>query len=299
MMNVKKILGLVILAGIIGTGIFLTTANRPSQQNGSLKVTTTFYPLYEFSRAVAGDLATVTNITPAGAEPHDFEPSPQQLIAAQKSQVFIYNGASFEPWAEKFLPDYKNVAVKTSAGLPLIAMEDAQDPHFWLDPVLAQGTIDAIANGLIAAAPQHKDTFVKNATAYKARLAALDTDFTSGLATCQKHTIVASHDAFSYIGKRYNFEIMAITGISPDEEPSPAKLAEISQAVRQQGIGYIFFESLVSPRLADTIATETGAKTAALDPIEGLSDEDQKQGKNYLSVQRQNLAALRTALGCQ
>lgn len=298
-MNIKRILGIVILVAIATGAIAFAAFDRPQQQSGKLEVSTTFYPLYEFSKAVGGDLISVTNIPPAGAEPHDFEPTPQQLITVQKSQVLVYNGAGFEPWVEKFLPDFKNKAINASDGLALdTSDEHGTDPHYWLDPTMAQKAIDTIRDGLTAAAPQHKDAFVKNADDYKVKLAGLDTAYTTGLANCRQNTIVASHEAFSYVGKRYGFDILAIAGINPEEDPSPAKLAEISNAVRQKGIQYIFFESLVSPRLADTIATETGVKTATLDPIEGLGDEDQQQGKNYLSIQRENLANLRTALGC-
>lgn len=299
-MNAKKIIGIALIAAAVVAAVIFAVANRTdNRQAATLRVLATFYPLYEFSKAVAGDVAEVGIITPASAEPHDFEPSPQQLIDVQKTKVFVYNGATFEPWVGKFLPDYKNMAINASEGMDLLAAEHGADPHYWLDPVLAAKAIDTIRDGLTAAAPEHTAAFAKNAEAYKAKLTELHSAFLEGLASCSQHTIVASHDAFSYVGKRYGFELMAIAGINPDEEPSPAKLAEITEVVRQKGIGYIFFESLVSPRLADTIATETGAKTATLDPIEGLGDEDQRQGKTYLTIQRENLAALRTALGCR
>jgi zinc transport system substrate-binding protein len=174
-----------------------------------------------------------------------------------------------------------------------------QDPHFWLDPVLAQKIVTNIRDGLAKADPSNKDYYARNASAYNAKLAQLDTDYRQGLANCSIHTVISSHDAFSYLGRRYGLTIASIAGLSPDEEPSAGKLAELSRLVRDQGITYVFFESLVSPRLADTIAAETNAKTLVFDPVEGLSNEDQKQGKNYLSVQRENLANLRTALACQ
>lgn len=298
-MNLKRIFAFVLIVGALAVVVALILTQRQPQQAQKLSVLTTFYPLYEFSREVGGDVADVRNVTPAGAEPHDFEPSPQLLIDAQKADVLIYNGAGFEPWVDTFLPEYKQTAVNASEGMSLLTAEDGADPHYWLDPVLAIKAVDTIRDGLIKAAPQYKETFTKNAETYKAKLAELDTAFKGGLKQCDLRTIVAAHDAFSYAGNRYGIDIVAIAGINPDEEPSPAKLAEITQLVREKRIQYIFFESLVSPRLADTIATETGAKTAALDPIEGLGDEDQKQGKNYLTIQRENLAALRAALGCR
>lgn len=297
-MTKKRIIGLMLIAMLVIAGIAAFALTKNDRQNDRIPVVATFYPLYEFSKQVGGDVVDVTNITPAGAEPHDFEPTPQQLITVQKATMFVYNGASFEPWVDKFLPDYKGVAVKASNSIDLMHGDHGTDPHYWLDPVLAQKAVDNIRDGLIAAAPEHSDMFTKNADDYKAKLADLDTQFANGLAPCQQRTIVASHEAFSYAAKRYGLELVAIAGVNPDEEPSPAKLAEISRTVREKGIQYVFFESLVSPRLADTIATETGAKTATLDPIEGLGNEDQQNGKNYLSIQQENLANLRTALGC-
>src|SRR5262249_49777522 len=149
------------------------------------------------------------------------------------------------------------------------ASKQIQDPHFWLDPVLAQTVVNNIRDGLSKADPADKAYFAKNAADYNAKLVQLDHDFQTGLASCQTRTIVTSHAAFGYLGKRYNLDVHAIAGITPDEEPSAAKLAELSQLVRDQHIQYVFFESLVSPKLADTIAQETGAKTLVFDPIEG------------------------------
>jgi zinc transport system substrate-binding protein len=307
-MNMKKILASIVLVTVIVAGVlFAINQNKSAGQDTTkLQVTASYYPLYDFAKNVGGDKVQVANMTPAGAEPHDYEPSPKALTSAQKATVFIYNGGHLEPWVNGFLGDYKKTAIKASTGINLTTTTDAanageqvQDPHFWLDPILAQHIINTIRDGLVTADPANKGYYIKNASEYNLKLAQLDTDFRQGLATCSIHTIISSHDAFSYLGKRYGLHIASIAGLSPDEEPSAAKLAELSQLVTSQGIKYVFFESLVSPRLADTIATETGAKTLVFDPIEGLTDADQKQGKNYITVQRENLANLRTALACQ
>jgi zinc transport system substrate-binding protein len=304
----KKILLSIILMVVVAGGI-LFAINRNSsgvKDSSKIQVTASYYPLYDFARAVGGDKVQVTNMTPPGSEPHDYEPSAKSLADAQEAQVFIYNGGHMEPWVHSFVDGYQHVAVKASNGIDLLQVKDekndgqqVQDPHFWLDPLLVQQIINNIQEGLSKADPAHQDYYAKNAADYKAQLAQLDSEYRQGLAQCKLHTVISSHDAFSYLGKRYGFAIASIAGLSPDEEPNAAKLAELSQLVRREGINYIFFESLVSPRLADTIATETGAKTLVFDPIEGLNDEDQKQGKNYLSVQRENLQNLRTALACQ
>lgn len=295
-----------VLAVLIGFGVKIANDKTSTNEN-KVNVTASYYPLYDFTKQVGGEKVAVTNITPAGEEPHDYDPTPQQLVATKKASVFVYNGGTFEPWVDKFLPDYERTSVKASSGIDLQEGQDEdgnrsaslRDPHFWLDPVLAEQIVNNVRDGLIKADPASRDYYTANANAYKAKLAQLDKDYQSGLASCQARTIITSHAFFGYLAKRYNLDVASISGISPDEEPSAAKLAELTQLVKEKGIKYIFFESLASPRLAETLAQETGAKTAVFDPLEGLSDEDQKQGKDYLSVQRENLTSLRTALECQ
>ena len=308
MKQFKKSIILIIFVALVGLGVYTIIHGnvRAPDAKGKLAVTASYYPLYDFAQEVGGAHVAVTNVTPAGAEPHDYEPSPQALSRAQTSKVFIYNGGQLEPWTSSFVGDYKGIAIKASQGMPLRVSADADDaskqvtdPHFWLDPVLAEQMVVAIQHGLRQADPTHAHYYAQRATAYINQLKQLDHDFANGLAQCQTRTIITSHAAFGYLGARYHLNVLSIAGLSPDQDPSPGKLAELSQTVRADHIHYIFFESLVSPRLADTIATETGAKTLVFDPLEGLSDESQKQGKNYLSVQHDNLANLRTALACQ
>jgi len=306
-MRPKKIIAsIALLALIAGAVTFAIMQNPPASNNKGLRVAASFYPLYEFAKDVGGNKVSVTNITPAGAEPHDFEPSPKTLVDAGSSAVFIYNGGTMEPWVDGFLHDYRHTVVKSSRGIALQTAgaennprQSLQDPHFWLDPVLAETIVTNIRDGLSQADPADAAYFKQNAAAYVAKLRALDKAFKTGLDSCQTHTVITSHATFGYLGKRYNLDVHSIAGITPDEEPSAAKLAELSKLVTSQNIKYVFFESLVSPKLADTIAQETGAKTVVFDPIEGLSDEAQKQGQNYLSVQQQNLANLRHALACR
>lgn len=311
-MKLKKIVGaaiLVIIAGgLVILGVKRVEDSKTATSTTKITVTASYYPLYDFAKNIGGDKVQAINVTPAGSEPHDFDPSPQQLVDAWKSQVFIYNGATLEPWVDKFLPDYENVVVKVSNGIDLMESEAeageennvaVQDPHFWLDPTLAEKMVDNIKDGLIKADPDSSVYFTARAAEYKAKLAQLDQDYKDGLANCQTRTIVASHGAFSYLGKRYNLDVESISGLSPDQEPSAARLAELSQLVKEKNIKYVFFESLVSPKLAETVANEAGAKTIVFDPIEGIIEQEQEQGKDYLSVQRENLANLRTALACQ
>jgi zinc transport system substrate-binding protein len=293
----KVLITALLLVGLAGGVWTLMQASVP--KTARLQVTASFYPLFDFAQQVGGDLVQLTTVTPAGAEPHDFEPSAKALVAARKAQVFIYNGGTLEPWTGKFIEQYSGVVVKASSNVPLREGESGKDPHFWLDPVLAQQVVNSIRDGLSKADPEHAEIYRQHASAYNQQLAVLDQEYQQGLRQCTGRTVVTSHQAMGYLAARYNVRVEAIAGLSPESEPSAARLAELTRIVKQENIGYIFFESLVSPRLAATIATETGAKTAVFDPIEGLTDEAQKTGKNYLSVQRENLRNLRLALACQ
>lgn len=311
----KKISASLAAITVIAAGAVMAyqaTRSASGSDNEQLSVSATFYPLYDFARQVGGDKVSVVNITPAGAEPHDYEPSPRELIAALESDVFIYNGGQMEPWVESFLNDYSHLALKASSGIALLEADHGHeddeahdhdhglhDPHFWLDPVLAQQIVMTIRDGFIQADPANAEYYTANAASYNQKLAKLHRDYTEGLAHCTLHTAISSHSAFSYLAHRYGFTVAPIAGIEPDQEPSVARMAELTNLVRREGIRYIFFESLVSPRLADTIADETGAQTLVFDPIEGLSQADQDKGRDYIRVQQDNLKNLKTALECK
>lgn len=291
-------IGLLIVAVL---GIILVASRQrsttPPTSDVSVRITASFYPLAEFAKQVGGNLVSVTNLTPAGSEPHDFDPSPKDVAHLYASRLFIYNGAGLEPWVGRVIPDLQknNVAiVNTTEHISLLS----DDPHVWLSPKLAAQQVRAIAAGLRAADPEHAIPYTNNAAKYIAHLEQLHQDFQQGTAQCKRREIVTSHAAFAYLAKEYGLTMVPIAGISPDEEPSPARLAEISKFVQDHGVTHIFFETLVSPALSKTIAYETGATTIALNPLEGLTEEEIVAGKTYASIQRENLAAIRKALDC-
>lgn len=313
------------LAGIVLIVILIVAFKVSSFKNlgfsglnsNKVHITASFFPMAEFAQQIGGDKVKVTNLTPAGVEPHDFEPTPQDIVAIQNSKLFIYNGAGFEAWVEKVLPDLENsstTTVDSSKGVNLLAGSEDEheeenheegddyglyDPHIWLNPVLATEQVDNILAGLIKVDPENKTYYESRATDYKQKLAGLDQEFKSGLASCQSHTVITSHNAFGYLVQRYNLSVLPISGISPDEEPSPKRLAEIADFARENNVKYIFFETLVSPSLSQTIANEVGAQTLVFNPLEGLTDEEIVAGEGYLSVQRQNLENLKIALNCK
>jgi zinc transport system substrate-binding protein len=269
-----------------------------SPPDGKPLVVASFYPMYEFARQVAGDRAQVVSLVPTGVEPHDWEPSPQDMAQVRRARLFVYNGAGLEPWAEKVKSevDGKTTAVvSASAGIPLVG----GDPHVWLDPTLARAEVEAIRAALTRVDPGGAELYAAQAKAFAAKLDALDERFAAGLRDCARREVVVSHAAFGYLTRRYRLEQVPVMGLAPESEPSPAALAAIVRLARQRKVEAVFFETLVNRRLADTLAREVGARTLVLNPIEGLTREEAAAGKGYLDLMTVNLADLREGLGCR
>jgi zinc transport system substrate-binding protein len=252
--------------------------------NGKTSVAAAFYPLAYAAERISGSSADVQNLTPPGSEPHDLELAPREVAAIQQADVVLYLGHDFQPAVSSAVGDADGERVDLLAGLP----PDGNDPHVWLDPTLFTQMADRIGTVLDKPAqPLVND------------LNQLDGEFREGLRNCARREIVTSHEAFGYLAARYGLKQVAITGIEPEAEVTPKQLADVIRVVRRTGATTIFFETLVSPRLAETVAREVGARTAVLNPIEGLTSAQQQAGANYLSLMRRNLAALREALGCR
>ncbi|MFP4978332.1 metal ABC transporter substrate-binding protein [Paenibacillus sp. CN-4] len=354
-----------------------------------LVVKTSFYPMYEFTRHVAGDLAEVENLVPAGVEPHDWEPTPKDMAKITEADVLVFNGAGMEAWVDQVLDSVvtsKLKVIEASKGLEIMegspdhhdhghvhsdehshtegeqaheeehthaegehSHEDehthtegehsheeehthsegehthedghthaegehsheeghthaegehahdhgGMDPHVWLSPALAIKEVENIEAGLSEAAPEHKEAFHANAEAYIAELKKLDEDFRSQLADVKRKDFITQHAAFGYLAKEYGLTQVPIAGLSPDQEPSAEQMAQIVEFAKEHKVQWIFFETLVSSRVADTIANEIGAKTLVLNPIEGLTEDEQAKGLDYIGVMRKNLDSLKQAL---
>lgn len=297
----------------------------------SVEVAAAFYPLAFVAERVGGDHAEVTSLTSPGGEPHDLELGIAETALVGEADLVVYL-ADFQPAVDdavsqnaggstidvadtvqlRAIEDHSEEGHTDSHGEDDHAEEDEHteedehggedehahgdlDPHFWLDPLLMADLGDVVAAQLGEIDPDHADAYTANAEALREDLTAVDDDYTSGLQQCERDLVVVSHDAFAYLS-RYGLHFEPIAGLSPDAEPSPADLAELNQLIKREGITTVFSETLISPKLADTLAREAGVESAVLDPIEGLSDETEDE--DYLSLMRSNLSALQAANGC-
>lgn len=295
--NLRRVAGFAIIA------LAVAACQRAPADQSQVLVVVSLYPLYDFARHIAGDRARVTLLVPPGIEPHDWEPAPADIVRVQSARVFVYNGAGLEPWAEKLLGEVRRSdmrIVKATAGLDLLTTEGQPDPHVWLDPLLARAEVEAIRTALVAVDPVHAPIYDGNAAAFSSQLLALHERFAAGLERCERREIVVSHAAFAYLARRYRLtQLPIIESLTPDAEPSPAALAALTRQARRARVTHIFFETLVTSKLAETLAREVGATALVLNPVEGLTKEQDAQGMTYVQLMDANLANLRTALGCR
>lgn len=356
--HMLTLLSLSVVLAIAGCGSGNTTASNeesvPPADNQAqdtfttetvkLKVKTSFYPMYEFTKQVAGDLAEVENLIPPGVEAHDWEPTPQDMAGITEADVLVYNGAGMEGWVEQVLEsiqDTELTPIESSKEIEIMEgsghshdhgeegdhshdehaheheekgdhshddhahehEEDGHhhdhgglDPHVWLSPAMAVQQVRNIEAGLAKAAPEHKEAFKANADAYVSKLEALDQEFKEGLKDAKRKDFITQHAAFGYLAREYGLTQVPIAGLSPDQEPSAAQMAEVIEFAKEHDVKTIFFETLVSSTVAETIASEIGASTSVLNPIEGLTEEDAAANLDYIAIMRQNLEALQKAL---
>jgi zinc transport system substrate-binding protein len=262
---------------------------------GEPTVVASFYPLAYVAERIAGDRAEVVNLTPPGAEAHDIELTSAQVIDISEADLVLYLGGGFQPAVEEVVGD---AAIDVSEGLQTLPATDEEeasfDPHIWLDPTRLVRISELVSESLADADPANADAYRASSDDLIDDLDQLDREFEEGLADCASRDFVTSHEAFGYLAARYDLEQIGIAGLDPEAEPSPQRIAEVTDFVGRHDITTIFFETLVSPEVAETIASETGATTAELDPLEGPPNEG-----DFLTAMRANLQALEEALGCR
>jgi zinc transport system substrate-binding protein len=292
------------LLGAIASMLLLAACSGDDASDDRPRVIASFYPFAFVAEQVGSDAIDVENLTEPGAEPHDLELDPQQVADLTEASLVVFE-RGFQPAVDDGV-DQAGVSddatldvadVVTLAPAPEGSDEEGElDPHVWLDPVAMLQITDAVADRLIEIDPDHQQAYERNRDRLIGDLRRLDTAYEQGLADCDRRTIVTSHDAFSYLARRYGLEQIPIAGIDPHAEPSPSEQADIADLVEQDGITTVFTETLVSDDVAESIADETGVKVATLDPIEGLSDDTSDD--TYLTLMRSNLEMLREANGC-
>lgn len=277
-----------------------------------IQVAAAFYPLEFAVESVAGDDVTVAQLTTPGVDAHGVELTPRQVAAVVESDLVVYL-SGFQPAmdeAVKQADPAKVLDVAQYADLMGSTAEEAGDehedgepadhgdvdPHFWLDPMRLAAVTDAIAERLVAILPEQAATFTANAESARAALLELDDEFTTGLQSCARRELFTSHSAFGYLAARYDLEQVPVVGITPNVEPSGARIAEIQQLVRDHDATTIFFETAASDAVAKSIAGDLGLEVAVLDPVATLSE--QSIGEDYPAIMRANLAAIQKANNC-
>ncbi|WP_423893409.1 metal ABC transporter substrate-binding protein [Filifactor alocis] len=303
---------------------------EPNNTEGKkLQVYTSFYPMYDFTSKIAGDKVDVINLVPSGTEPHDWEPSTEDIANLEKADMIIYNGAGMEHWVDDVTKSLSNkdiVLVEASEGIDLMEGhhhhddegeeahdheseeahehegEDADehehglDPHVWTSIKNAKKEMENIKNALVKADAANAEYYEANFKMYSEKFDELDKKYETEIAKLPNKNIVVSHEAFGYLCKEYGLTQVGIEGLSPDSEPNPKRMAEIVEFVEEHNVKVIFFEELVSPKVAESVAKETGATTDVLNPIEGLTEEQLKEGNDYISIMEQNLNSIVKAL---
>ncbi|MDR0990179.1 MAG: metal ABC transporter substrate-binding protein [Propionibacteriaceae bacterium] len=308
------------LAAALTATLGLSACTPAGSSDDQITVVVGLYPFQYVAEQIAGDRATVTNLTVPGAEPHDLELTPQQVGAVAEADLVIYL-AGLQPAVDEAVDQGQPAhALNVSTVVDLLTLADEStapqdpdetvghddhdhaaglgdhDPHVWLDPIRMPTIAQAVADQLIGLDPDGTAFYQAQTETLESQFADLDQNYRDGLSSCQRQTFVTSHAAFGYLAARYDLTQVPIAGLSPDAEPSPSRIAEIHRLIDQYDVTTIFFETLASPAMAETIADDLGLTTAVLDPIEGLSD--QSQADDYPGLMAANLAALRLANGC-
>jgi zinc transport system substrate-binding protein len=308
----------IILVIVGGYLVLIKNASTPSAQshsagsNGKLQVITSFRPITLLVLPVAGDYASVTQILPPGAEPHEYEPTPNDAMALAKGKILFYDGPFMEPWAEKLAdstnPDIIHAPFIDAIPASVLAQMKSehadfpnpdQDPHLWLSPQLAEYYVPYIAQQLAAADPANATSYQKNADAFEARLRKLDAEYTTGFSNCTTRTFLTSHSFLNYQAAAYNLTALSITGLSPDAEPSVQQMAAILDESKAANVQGVIAETGEVQALSQSIASELGLPLYPYTTMEILPTGPLNAGDNdYITIMENNLQQMRQVLKC-
>jgi zinc transport system substrate-binding protein len=302
---------------------FLPSCRQDKGSSGTdhkLMVIATTFPIYDFARNIGGDKINVNMLLPPGTDAHHYELKPNDIIEVSKSDIFLFTNFEMEQWAYKIInaadKNTNMLAIETGNGADLLPLnkktedehEDEHenqhisgfDPHIWLDMDNAQKMVDNIAAAFIKKDSRNSDYYKKNAQDYKLKLMALDQRYRTELTGCKTKTILhAGHWAFAYLAKRYNLQYVAISNVFADAEPSPQKILSIIEQIKSEKVPYVFYEDMMNPRLAETIAKETGTGLLKLNNGHDIKKADMDKGESFISIMENNLLNLKKGLKCQ
>lgn len=308
----------IVKMGLLGfsTMALLAACGQEAHNNKTdeeqLQIATTIYPVYQFTKEIVGDTADVSLMVPAGTEAHDYEPSAKQLAELNEADSLVYHNENMETWissASESIADDVHVIKGTENMVLLPGTDDHDheaeadhgheghshdyDPHTWVSPYRAIMEVQSITSQLSEEYPDLAETFEANATAYIDELEELDSLYTEAFENASRTDFVTSHTAFSYLSLDYGLNQIGIAGLTPAEEPSASRLAELADYVKENDIQYIYYEANGSDSMAKTLADEIGIEMAVLNPLESLSQDALDQGKDYISIMKENLEALK------
>lgn len=285
------------------------TANREK-----ITINSSIYPLEYLAKEIGGSNVEVKNIVPVGMESHDFEPSIKDIAKIKEGELFLFIGSGFEDWTGKLISENKGLnSLEASKSVNLIPITDAghseeegsdhkdedhtdKDPHIWLSPINMIEIGNSVKNELVNLDQENKEKYEENFKNLKNNLEELDKKYRDALKNKTSDTILVSHSAFAYLANEYSFNQLPVSGVSPDSEPTPKTMSKIVDIAKEKKLKYIYFETLVSPKSAEVIAKEAGLKTLVLNPIEGLTEKEKKNGKNYISLMEDNLINIKKEL---
>jgi zinc transport system substrate-binding protein len=313
------------IAALVCLSLFLFSCQekegKGKGENGKIGVIVSLFPLYEFAKNVGGDRAAVALLVTPGTEPHSYEPKPADILLLNRAGMFIYTNRYMEPWIGDILKGTDNkelLVVDASRNIDLMKEAEREnghaghegkkgvhnhmglDPHLWLDLSNAMRMVDTIRDGFIMKDPGNESFYHFNAATYKEKLASLDKKFRGGLSSCEKKIfITGGHFSFGYLARRYGLSYISAYGFSPDAEPSPRMLADITKAMKLHDLRHIFYEELISPRVAETISRETGSSMLMLHGAHNISREEFERGASFIEIMEKNLQNLRIGLQCQ
>ncbi len=296
--------------------MFLMESDKKSEESKEPSkpiVAVSTFSIYDITKHIAGESVEIVNILPFGVDAHSFEPTPKLMVALAKSKLVIYSGAGLEPWTQGF--EFQSRVVDMSSRVKLRELQSDEfdrhdhhdhqcahskiDPHYWLDINNMILATNVITLELIKILPHNRELYAQNAQKYMNMLEALDAEYKKNLSSCRIDTIITNHNAFSYLSKKYGFHVEALSGFSPDTEPSAKDITRLMKHIEKEGVSTIFFESFVSDRVMKSIANDVSVKIDVLQPLGNITADEANANKTYEDIMRLNLNKLSKALECR